>query len=214
MHVKLPDIPAQSTLTRINTKMLTSEANIERAHIQKIDVTAVAAPNMMFDEVIAEHLLCVEARLDKLGLRDVILQKCDLSAARISEGSCIRVRFAQTRITGTDLSVSIIKDVTFEDCKLDMANFRSAKLTRVLFKNCTLKETDFQSATLSHVTFQDCILEKTVFDHVDLKDVDVRSSQLFDIRGWGSLKGLTIDQLQLTSIAPQLALKLGLNVEN
>jgi uncharacterized protein YjbI with pentapeptide repeats len=123
------------------------------------------------------------------------------------------VRIIGSRLTGIDLSRSTIKDVVFENCKLDMANFRFAKLTRVRFVNCALFETDFQAAELSGVEFQDSQLEKVEFHHCKLRAVDARTSQLFDIRGWQSLKGLTIDTTQLVTVAPQLALELGLTIE-
>ncbi len=117
-------------------------------------------------------------------------------------------------MTGLDLSRSTIKDVIFEDCKLDMANFRYTKFARVRFINCTLLETDFQAAELVDVEFQTSHMEKVEFGHAKVSRVDVRSSQLFDIRGWQSLSGLIIDSTQLVSIAPQLALELGLRVQD
>jgi uncharacterized protein YjbI with pentapeptide repeats len=116
-------------------------------------------------------------------------------------------------MTGVDLSRSTLKDVVFKDCKLDMANFRFAKLTRVTFISCTLNETDFQAAELSEVVFEDCYLEKVEFGQSKVKQVDARTSQLYDIRGWQSLKGLIIDSTQLVMIAPQLAHELGLIIK-
>jgi hypothetical protein len=43
--------------------------------------------------------------------------------------------------------------------------------------------------------------------------VDLRSSQLSEIRGWGSMKGAIIDDLQLISAAPYFAVELGLIVK-
>ena len=116
-------------------------------------------------------------------------------------------------MTGLDLSRSTLKDVTFEGCKLDMVNVRFAKLTRVQFIDCIMNEADFQAAELTDVAFQNSHLEKVEFGQCKLKSVDARSSQLFDIRGWQSLKGLTIDSAQLVSIAPQLAVELGLVIK-
>ena len=116
-------------------------------------------------------------------------------------------------MTGVDLSRSTLQDVIFEDCKLDMANFRFSKLKRVKFINCTFSETDFQAAELHEVSFGSCQLGKVEFGQAKIKQVDVRTSELYDIRGWQSLKGLVIDSTQLVMVAPQLANELGIVVK-
>ena len=116
-------------------------------------------------------------------------------------------------MAGVDFSRSTLHDVVFEDCKLDMANFRFTKLKRVRFVNCMMNETDFQVAELSEVDFESCHLEKVEFAQCKIKQVDVRTSQLYDIRSWQSLKGLIIDPTQLVMIAPELANELGIVVK-
>jgi uncharacterized protein YjbI with pentapeptide repeats len=183
-------------------------------HVQLIGVelSGLSASGLSFDESILEKVLFGEARLERLGLTDSELLRCDLAAARCTGSSFIRVGVSGTRLAGTDLSRSLIKDVVFEDCKLDMANFRFTKLTRVRFISCTLHETDFQMAELTDVEFQSCQLLKTAFDRCKPRSVDARTSQLHDIRGWQSLRGLTIDPIQLAAVAPELAAELGLKV--
>jgi uncharacterized protein YjbI with pentapeptide repeats len=170
------------------------------------------AANVSLDECVLERLLLAQAKLEKMRVSDCDFRACDLTAANCSEGSLIRVRFAGGRMTGTDLNRAVIKDVVLTDCKLDMANFRFAKFTRVRFENCILTDTDFQNAELTDVEFASCLLEKTDFNNCKISRVDARGSQLFDIRGWPSLRGLKIDTTQLMTIAPELALALGLQI--
>jgi hypothetical protein len=66
---------------------------------------------------------------------------------------------------------------------------------------------------LYDVVFEGCRIERAKFANCSVKNVDVRTSELIDIRGWESLKGLKIDSVQLTAIAPQLASTFGLQVE-
>lgn len=132
---------------------------------------------------------------------------------RCQEASVLRSHFEQVRLTGTDLSRAALKDVAFVGCKLDLANFRFAKLERVKFIDCMLHETDFQGAGLTNVVFQNCQLEKVEFAQCNLKDVDARSSWLYNIRGWSSLRGLILDTSQLVTLGPELALELGLRIE-
>lgn len=203
---------ARAILSAVDTSCWIAEAKLEKVIIAHADASGKQAKNLSLDEAVLERLLLIEARLEKFSMTDVEVRACDFSAAHCTESSLIRVHITGGRMTGTDLSRSAIKDVIFEDCKLDMANFRFAKLTRVQFINCQMSETDFQAAELQQVGFQDSRLEKVEFGQCKLKEVDARSSDLLDIRGWQSLKGLGIDSTQLVMIAPQLAAELELKI--
>jgi len=117
-------------------------------------------------------------------------------------------------MTGGDLSRSTLHDITFRGCKLDMANFRFADLRRVHFIECSFVESDFLSATLYDVRFESCMLEKTVFEQAKCRQVDLRSSDLYEISGWSSLRGAVIDGVQLASVAPYLAQELGISIRS
>lgn len=214
MKLQAPTLPPKAGLEPIALAQLVSDRSFEHVSLADVDASQQQIKSLSIDTAMLEKVMLYEATLEKIGLSDSELRACDLSAARCSEASFIRVRIIGSRLTGIDLSRSTIKDVVFENCKLDMANFRFAKLTRVRFVNCALFETDFQAAELSGVEFQDSQLEKVEFHHCKLRAVDARTSQLFDIRGWQSLKGLTIDTTQLVTVAPQLALELGLTIED
>lgn len=211
MKLSTPTIN-KATLDAADIGTLKPEARLEQA-ILSGDGVGLRAPNISIEESVFERALLIEAKLEKLGLRDVELKACDFSAAHCSESSLVRVHFNGGRMTGVDFSRSTLQDVVFEDCKLDMANFRFAKLTRVKFVNCMMNETDFQVAELKEVAFAGCHLEKVEFGQSKIKQVDVRSSQLYDIRGWQSLKGLIVDSTQLVVIAPQLANELGIVIK-
>ncbi|HEX8762843.1 MAG TPA: pentapeptide repeat-containing protein, partial [Candidatus Saccharimonadales bacterium] len=145
----------KAALDATDASSLCTEARIEQALLAG-DATGIKAANVSIEESVIERVLFIEARLEKLSLGDVELKACDLSAARCSESSLIRVRFNGGRMTGVDFSRSTLKDVVFEDCKLDMVNFRFVKLTRVKFINCVLNEADFQAAELKEVMFEGC----------------------------------------------------------
>jgi len=83
----------------------------------------------------------------------------------------------------------------------------------VSFVDCTMSEADFLGARLVDVTFETSDLEKAVFETASCTRVDLRTSQLTDIVGWKSLKGATIDSVQLMSAAPYLANELGVIVK-
>lgn len=211
MNLRAPKLAA-ATLSSVDRACLVAEASLEQVSLSHVDAGNIHARSLSLQEAVLERVLLTEAHLERLSLTDVEVKACDLSIARCSESSFMRVRIVGGRMTGIDLSRATIKDAVFEECKLDIANFRFAKLTRVQFVNCQLNETDFQAAELHEVEFQGSYLEKTEFGQCRIKDVDVRTSQLYDIRGWQSLKGLTIDSAQLITVAPQLAVELGLKI--
>lgn len=211
MKINPPKL-TKTGLELANTSQLIPESSLEQVKLSHLDASNLRAKNLSLDEALLECVLLIEARLEKLSLTDAELKACDMSAARCAESSLIRLHIIGGRMTGLDLSCSTIKDVVFEDCKLDMANFRFAKLTRVRFVSCQVVETDFQAAELTDVEFRGCQLERAEFGQCKLKNVDARTSRLYDIHGWQSLKGLTIDSAQLVTIAPQLAVELGLKI--
>jgi uncharacterized protein YjbI with pentapeptide repeats len=213
MKINFPKLPPRAGLEPIDLSQLVAEVSLEHVLVSGIDASNLRAKSLALDESLLEKVTLAEARLERLGLSDAELKACDFSAARCPENSIIRVRITDSRMTGVDLSRGTLKDVVFENCKLDMANFRFAKLTRVQFIDCILNEADFQRAELKDVAFLSSHLEKVEFSQARIKDVDARTSELVDIRGWQSLRGLTIDPVQLITIAPQLAQELGLAIE-
>lgn len=209
-----PQLQDQAGLDGIGPDRLQSGESFESVRLEDADVSAVLVPNLSFAEAVFGRVTFTGAKLEKLDLSDVRAKACDFSAANVAEASFLRVYLSGCRMSGVDLSRSTLQDVVFDNCKLDMANLRSARLKRVMFVNCQMHETDFLDAGLQDVSFQSSHLEKTEFARCKLKNVDARTSELLDIRGWEFLKGLKIDQTQLAAIAPQLALALGLEVDD
>jgi uncharacterized protein YjbI with pentapeptide repeats len=204
----------RSALVACSVGQLIADADLEQIVLSNADASGLQAKSLNIDEAVLEKVLFVEAALEKLSLTDTLLKNCDLSATNCANSSLVRTHITGGRITGADFSHGVLKDVVFEDCKLDIANFRFAKLTRVHFLHCEMVETDFLGTELQDVVFQDCHIEKVEFHNAKIKHVDARTSQLLNIRGWQSLKGMTVDSTQLITIAPQLAAELGLIIED
>lgn len=209
---RTPQIPPQ--LEPGSIAALGDDDTIENSLIIQADFSTNKAASVSLDEVILRKTLFIGARLDKLVAQDTKLENCDFSAAQCSEISLLRTEVTAGRMTGWDVNKGLFKDVTFKGCKLDMANFRFAKLQNVVFNDCLLNSADFLHAELTNVSFISCSLEKADFNQSKLHNVDLRTSQLDSLRGWRYLSGATIDSLQLTQIAPYLANELGLKVED
>jgi hypothetical protein len=59
----------------------------------------------------------------------------------------------------------------------------------------------------------DLSIDQTSFDQITAKKVDLSGSTLISLVGWQSLKGTTIDSLQLLASATQIVTALGLKVK-
>ena len=71
----------------------------------------------------------------------------------------------------------------------------------------------FQFA-LERVSFPGCTLTGADFTKATCTEVDLRGAQLGITGGYESLRGVTIDSVQLVSLAPYLARHLGITVKD
>lgn len=212
MKIARPKVPVQ--LEDATLEMMIRDGELEDAQLRVIEAVNCNVAGLELSSVVLEKVTLTGSHLTRLTARDVRARQSDFTAAHLGNGTLVRVEFVDCRMTGVDFNQASLHDVVFRGCKLDMANFRQADVRRVQFIDCILFETDFINATLTDVAFQSCLLEKTVFSQATCKQVDLRTSQLITIAGWRSLKGATIDSLQLTGVAPYLAHELGIKVQD
>jgi len=116
------------------------------------------------------------------------------------------------RMTGVTLAEIDAEDVAFHGCRLDLASFRAGRIGRVAFEDCVLDEADFYGATLRHVRFTQSRLHRIELEQAQLSSVDLRTSDVEDPRG--ELRGSIIDSVQLAGLAPLLAARLGIKVDD
>ena len=122
---------------------------------------------------------------------------CNLSGSKID-----RVIMEDSRLSGIDVTSSILVDAIFKNCRINDASFRAAKLKRVVFDECDLMDASFQSGDLEKVVFRSCNLSQTDFSNAKFKDIDIKGSRLNGAKfGLEQLQNLTIDQAQATYIA-------------
>jgi uncharacterized protein YjbI with pentapeptide repeats len=210
MKLTQPDIPDVLTPGQIGD--FTSHAELNESEFTELNLSGLALSNVGLRESRLEKCLFTGTKLGQLFAQDVVFRDCDFTAAKVSEATLAQVHFTKCRMDGVDLSGSDLRDIVFEDCKLDLANFRQTKFKRVRFINCSLKETDYGNAELTDAEFTGSIIDQTTFDKVTAKQVDLSGAQLIGLIGWESLKGVTIDSLQLIGSAMQIVTSLGLKV--
>lgn len=212
MKIQPPKLPVQ--LDELSTPLLHNDEIFEDVRIVGLEAIGLQATNVSFDECELNKPLLSGARLEKLQLRDVRVIGGDCTATNVSDGGSLRVSFNDVRMTGFDASRSTYKEVSFKNCKIDMANFRFAKLKNVRFEDCNLTDCDFQSAELINVVFRNCTLQKVLLSNALCKQVDMRTSSIDNLIGWKSAAGVTIDSVQLMHVAPEFAQELKITVSD
>jgi uncharacterized protein YjbI with pentapeptide repeats len=123
-----------------------------------------------------------------------------------------RVELSRCRLTGVELAESELSDVTFTDCRLDLAGLRLAQLERVVFRNCRMGECDLYEASLTDVLFDRCELREATVTGARLKRVELRSCQLQGLRGVEALRGARMPWNDVLENAPLFATALGLEI--
>jgi uncharacterized protein YjbI with pentapeptide repeats len=118
-----------------------------------------------------------------------------------------------SRMTGFQWINGALRDVAFQDCRLDLSTFRFSKLTDVVFTDCNLTRADFTNADLSRARFVNCVLAGAQFSHANVGGTRFTRCELVDIDGVTSLRGAILEGHNLIALAHTLATALGITIE-
>jgi uncharacterized protein YjbI with pentapeptide repeats len=145
-------------------------------------------------------------------LVDLVVEDVDW-ANEVARGLAVRrAEFRRCRLTGAQLAEAALSDVTFVDCRLDLAGLRMAKLERVAFRDCRMGECDLYEATLTDVLFENCELREATVDRVKLKRVELRGCDLAGLHGVESLHGARMPWNDVLENGPLFAAALGIEI--
>jgi uncharacterized protein YjbI with pentapeptide repeats len=123
-----------------------------------------------------------------------------------------RVEVRRCRLSGVEFAEAELSDVTFEDCRLDLAGLRRAKLARVAFRECRMAECDLYDASLTDVLFDRCQLREAIFTGLRVKRVELRGCDLTGLSGVEALRGARMPWDDLVQNAALFATALGLDI--
>lgn len=198
-----------ATLEKLADQLVLEEALVEAASLREALAGSV--------RVERSHLRDLDlsgARLRALSLVDVSGERIDAANGDWSGGDLRRVFLEDARLTGLNLSEAHIDEVSFKGCKLDYVNFRHSTIEHALFERCVLRGADFQGAKLEAARFANCQLLETDFSRARMSAVDLRGSELELAGSVLALEGAIVDSLQLMGLARQIALEVGITVED
>ncbi len=152
--------------------------------------------------------------------RNVVVYGCrfervDFSSARLLGVTLERCEFAGCRMTGVNLAKGTLKNVVFEDCRLDYATLTETRTTGpVGLANCNLTNAALTRCEFTKAVLAGCRLTELELDTCDLHGADLRGNELSGILGLFSLRGATIGDDQLPSLAMIAARELELDVRS
>ena len=127
--------------------------------------------------------------VDLVDLVDVVVEDRDWAGRRAPGLSARRVELRRCRLTGAELAEAVLGDVTFDECRIDLAGFRHARLERVVFRDCRMEGSDLYGSTLSDVVFERCQLREATLSAATLQRVEFRGCDLTGLYGAEALRG-------------------------
>jgi len=152
------------------------------------------------------------ARLRGLGLTDVLVERGSMANVAAPELSLRRVVVTGARLTGAQWTRGTIGDVTFRDCRIDLATFAGTTFERTAFEDCLLVQADFQEALLRSVRFDRCDLTEADLSAVRLDACELRGCTLDGVTGIDRLRGAAMPMADIVGHAGLFAAALGVRV--
>lgn len=192
---------------------LGANASIDALSFETLSLETLSLDYASISESTFAGVLADEAEMRSVRIVDSVLNGFNVPVLRSPRATWKDVVLRDSRIGSAELYESGLRAVRIENCKLGYVNLRGANLFDVLFVNCTIDELDLGQAKASRVAFEDCSIRVLELNNATVTDFDIRGVDVQEVAGIRNLAGVTIDDLQLTMLAPVIAAHLGIIVE-
>jgi uncharacterized protein YjbI with pentapeptide repeats len=205
-----PDLPEELVAADPPGSLVGHE--VESALWERHDLADADARRLRVTESKLVDVDLTGASLENATLRDVLVTEGSWANVRARGLTLRRVAFERTRLTGVDLSDGVLDDVTFVDCRLDLALFRNAKLSSVRFQGCRMEEGDFHGTALASCVFDDCVLSRSSWSGAAFTRSEMRG---VDLAGAGNpefLRGVRMPYADVVNAAAELAQAVGIEI--
>jgi uncharacterized protein YjbI with pentapeptide repeats len=106
-----------------------------------------------------------------------------------------------------------LRDVTFRECRMDLATFRFTSFKDVAFVDCNLTRADFTNADLRGASFTGCDLSGAQFAQADCAGAWFSRCELGGIGSVTSLRGASVSAHDLAGLAHTLAAALDITID-
>jgi len=175
-------------------------------------------------EVDAAHAQLTECTVDaasvsRLDLTGATLTDVEIGDLRATEVVGRNSRWRSVRVTGGrigtfDLSGSELGAVELRGLRIDYLSLRGATATDVLVADCVIGAVDLPSATLSRVSFTGSRVDELESDGLRAENVDLRGLETVHFVRPDTLRGTTLSEAQVATLAVPLALAVGIDVRD
>ena len=145
-------------------------------------------------------------------LNDVAIERGNLANLVAPELTLRRVAVSGARLTGVQWTRGSIADVTFRDCRIDLATFAGTTFERVVFDGCMLGQAELREALLRSVRFDACDLTEADLTGVRIDRCELRGCTLDRVVALERLRGAAMPWADLVGNAALLAAALGIRI--
>ncbi|MEV7231111.1 pentapeptide repeat-containing protein [Polymorphospora sp. NPDC051019] len=191
---------------------LDTEAGYERLGFVDLDLSGRRAEAVEFTQCRMRHTTLAGTTLSRARLTDCLVESGDWANLRMPSATLLRVRAADSRMTGFALVDAVARDVVFEACRMDLSGWRFTRFTAVRFEGCNLTGADFTGADLGGAAFVGCDLTGARFDNATMTGTRFRDCVLLDVAGVTSWRGAVVEAADLIQLAHVFAAALGVRI--
>jgi uncharacterized protein YjbI with pentapeptide repeats len=208
-----PRLPSAMDLVSALAEPIEHLSAFSGLRLDAIDLAGQEAELVEFDRCHLCRVTLAAAAFERPRFTDCLVENCDWANLRMAKPSAVRVRFSTVRLTGTQWIAGGLRDVGFQDCRMDLATFRFATLKDVAFVGCNLTGADFTHADLRRAEFRDCDLTGAQFSNASCAGARFAQCELSGIGGVTSLRGATVAAHDLAALSYAFARALDIVIE-
>lgn len=191
---------------------LNFEEHVEDVRMVDADLAGASLRSVEFRRVVLERGDLSEARLHRGGFADARFEQANLANLRAHGASLVRVELRGCRMTGLQWGEGAWRDVLVDGGIADLCALRHTTLERVTFSDCRLVEADFAEARLHQVTFERCDLAGADVRGARFQGVTLRGCRLDGLHGIDRLDGVSMPWPDIVESAGMFAAALGVTV--
>jgi len=192
---------------------LESEAEYSRLGFVDIDLSGRVAESVRFEQCKFTGVDLSGSTLSQATLSDCHFGRSNLANLRAEKSSLHRVELSVLRMTGFTWVDGLLRDVRFNECRLDLSSFRFTEATGVVFEDCNLTRADFSHADLGGAQFLGCDLTGAQFSGAEMAGARFANCTLIDIGGVTSWSGAIVRADDLVALSYTLATALGIVID-
>jgi uncharacterized protein YjbI with pentapeptide repeats len=208
-----PKPPVELKLADPADHDLVHEAHHDQLGFYDIDLSERVAEGVEFAQCRFRRADLSGSALDGLSLVDCLIEHSNWANLRSTGGRLLRTRIRESRMTGFTWLNAMVRDVTFEECRLDLSGWRFSDFSAVRFTDCNLARADFTGADLTGAQFVGCDLTGAQFDNAKMAGTRLRNCTLASIGGILSWRGAVVHEADLPALSYTLAHALGIRID-